>query len=192
MIKRGHKLGFTVVELMIVIIVMALLATMIALAYGNVQTQARDTQVRDAADKYVDALRLWMAYHNGNMPQGGNIAAASVPDENLGCSGGGSSGWANGNYTNTTYQCTKGLALQTFGYLPADFFDNLPPNPKYNTNKTNFMIYPRGGKWYLFYALEAPTAAEESAMNALRAGWPQAETNYSSYGMRAYQEITNF
>lgn len=195
MIKRGYKKGFTVVELLIAIVVMALLATMIALAYDSAQVQARDLQVRDAADKYADALRLWMAHHNGQLPQGGSVAAGttSTPDDVVGCTGGGTSGWANGNYTSTNYPCTKGLALQAAGYLPADFFDNLPPATRYNTNTTNFMIYgPISGKWYLFYSLERPTAEEVASYDALTTIYPHATTLRGSYIMNAYREITAF
>lgn len=196
MIKRGRQNGFTVVELLIVIVIMVLLATMVTIAYSNVQRQARDTQVREAASNYTDALRLWMAYHNGNMPQGGSVASGTVssPDDNVGCSGGGTSGWANGNYTAATYPCTKGSVLQYFGYLPADFFDNLPKTTKYSNNTTNFMIYgPASGKWYLFYSLENPTADEVSKYDALAAGaYPNAANLRTSYNMNVYIDITDY
>ena len=195
MIRRGRTKGFTVVEILVVVIVMALLATVIVLSYESAHTQARDTQMRDAANKYVDALRLWMAAHNGEMPQGGSVSGgtASTPNDKVGCSGGGTSGWANGNYSSTNYPCTKGAALQAAGYLPSDFFDKLPPTTRYNTNSTNFMIYgPINGKWYLFYSLEKPSDAEAAAYSALSTVYPYSATLKDSYSMNAYQEITNF
>ena len=83
MIKRGRTNGFTIVELLVVIIVIAILASLVALSYGNAQTQTRDTQMRDAADKFADAIKL-IYLKTGTFPKGGYGSVNAVTSS--GCS----------------------------------------------------------------------------------------------------------
>lgn len=53
--KNNSERGFTIVELLIVIIVIGILATLVLIAYGNVQAQARDTKHRQDAISLRDA-----------------------------------------------------------------------------------------------------------------------------------------
>lgn len=48
--------GFTIVELLIVIVVIGILAAIVIVAYQGVQTRARNVQMISAARGYVDAL----------------------------------------------------------------------------------------------------------------------------------------
>lgn len=145
MIKRGLKKGFTVVELLIVIVVMALLATMIALAYGSAQNQAYDTKKRDAFDKFVDALSLWSAANKGTVPYGGwNSSGGSVYNtDKENCTNPGNlamAGWQDYNMKTvnpTNYGCTLGDVLVNGGYLPETLFTELP----HDEGVYNFMVY---------------------------------------------------
>lgn len=59
--------GFTIVELLIVIVVIAILATISIVAYGGIQVRSRDAMRSDAIAKIQRALELYKA-DNGRYP----------------------------------------------------------------------------------------------------------------------------
>ena len=58
--------GFTIVELLIVIVVIAILAVVTVIAYNGLQQRARNTQTISAVTTYLKALKLY-AVDNGNI-----------------------------------------------------------------------------------------------------------------------------
>lgn len=190
MIKRGLKQGFTIVELMVVVSVLAILAILVSVAYGNAQTQGRDVKIRDAADKFGDAIKLWTMRNNNTLPLGGSGSTVNNVNANTGCSDG-ANGYQAYMYRAAGYQCTVGDALVAGNYLPASLFTSLPTNTTTGNNGTVFMVYPCGGKNYLFYSLELPTSAETSAMTALSGSCASWGT-ITAAGMKAYKDITTY
>lgn len=173
MIRVGKKLGFTIIELLVVIVVILILAGITAAMYVNFQAQARDTQVRDAATKFADAIQLYaVKYTNGRPPAGGYGSTSNISGTT--CTNG-ATGWqAYGVYTkNSNYMCTVGDAVVATGYLTTQFFDALPASTYTNgTNKELFMTatcttsqYPSA--WLLFYNQEAPSPDETETFNSL-------------------------
>lgn len=67
--KQSPKFGFTVVEILIVITVIGILATVSTVAYNGVTTRARNTQVAVVIEKYRDALVMYHAKY-GKYPTG--------------------------------------------------------------------------------------------------------------------------
>lgn len=67
MLTPKKQAGFTIVELLVVIIVIAILATLVTTAYNGVQAKARDTKRITDLQAIQDALEL---YHldNGGYP----------------------------------------------------------------------------------------------------------------------------
>ncbi len=59
--KRAGKKGFTVVELLIVIVVIAILATIVMVAYGNVQRDARNATRMTELRSWVDLFEIYKA-----------------------------------------------------------------------------------------------------------------------------------
>lgn len=55
--------GFTIVELLIVVVVIAILATVTVVAYNGIQSQAKNTTFLAAMDAYEKAMRLYFAAH---------------------------------------------------------------------------------------------------------------------------------
>tara|TARA_B100000678_G_C18005389_1_gene420546 strand:+ start:141 stop:641 length:501 start_codon:yes stop_codon:yes gene_type:complete len=60
--------GFTIVELLIVIVVIAILAAITIVAYNGIQERARDTQRLTDLSNIEKAIRLYAADHNDQFP----------------------------------------------------------------------------------------------------------------------------
>lgn len=56
---KQKQTGFTIVELLIVIVVVAILATISIVAYNGIQARARDTMRTDGIAKIERALELY-------------------------------------------------------------------------------------------------------------------------------------
>lgn len=186
MIKRGQNKGFTVVELLIVIICVAILATLVALSYGKVQSQARNIEIRDAAHKFADTIKL-MQIRNNAFPNGGTGSTGSA-SATTGCANG-ANGMQAAGYSGIS--CTIGDATVAMGLLPASFFTELPPNTEYgSTPQQLFAVYLCGTKNYLFYWQEGTaTAAYSSAAATCAAGF---QTDLSTYKMKDVIDLTKY
>jgi general secretion pathway protein G len=77
--KQKHQAGFTIVELLIVIVVIGILAAISITAYNGVQQRARDAQRIDAIAKIRKGLEAYRAI-NGAYPSGTNSGTSSVGD----------------------------------------------------------------------------------------------------------------
>lgn len=64
---NGNKNGFTIVELLIVIVVIGILAAITLVAYNGIQQRSRNTQVITGVEAYYKALRSYHAV-NGSYP----------------------------------------------------------------------------------------------------------------------------
>lgn len=74
--------GFTLVELLIVIVVIAILAAITIVAYNGIQQQARNSATAQAANTYLKAFSLYVT-QNGNYPD----VVAGLPSSNNYCLG---------------------------------------------------------------------------------------------------------
>jgi prepilin-type N-terminal cleavage/methylation domain-containing protein len=65
-----YRHGFTIVELLVAVVVIAVLASITVVAYNNVQQRAYSAKVISAVDTYTKALKM---YHiqNGRFPDYG-------------------------------------------------------------------------------------------------------------------------
>ena len=61
MIHIKHQKGFTIVELLIVIVVIAILAAISIVAYNGIQTRAENTKTINGVTAYAKALSLYAA-----------------------------------------------------------------------------------------------------------------------------------
>ena len=75
---KHHKEAFTIVELLIVIVVIAILAAITIVAYNGLQNRAKSNQVVSGMTQYIKALALYAADKN----------TYPVPVGAIGCFGG--------------------------------------------------------------------------------------------------------
>ena len=109
MIRRGqltHKKGFTIVELLIVIIVIAILAAIVIVAYQGITQKADNSRIMAAARFYQKALTAYAADHGGAWPTAGTV-----------CLGDGYPSGQCWNGTNGTYSVNAGVDAALAPYL---------------------------------------------------------------------------
>ena len=79
--KHKSRVGFTIVELLVVIVILAILATITVVAFKGVQDKANNASVDSAMDTYAKALQLYRT-NNGRYP-----LPQDIPERNAGQQG---------------------------------------------------------------------------------------------------------
>lgn len=79
--NRATSRGFTIVELLIVIVVIAILAAITTVTFNGIQQRANDTKQVDAAAKYVRLITLYKT-QNGTYPAGVSCVGNNNVDTN--------------------------------------------------------------------------------------------------------------
>ena len=166
--NKQKQTGFTIVELLIVIIVIAILVTLVITAYSNVQAKARDTKRLSDAKAITKALQLY-ALENGNVLQ-----------KSFSGSGSWHTGWEASHYE------APGEFLKPLG--PYGLNNNVPLDPVNNENYNYFYSnYAAGsygcdsarGNFYVFAVYHFETM---SASQIESPGFSCADRNWSSGG----------
>ena len=140
--------GFTIVELLIVIIVIAVLAAISVVAYNGIQQRARDTQRKNDLAQVAKALQLY------NVDNGNHAGSGS------GCGAGGNgSGWLDYDYDGaTTTLKSMEQCLIDGKYLASPLRDPQTSLGCTGTAPTQscsrYMKYECGGGTYLYANLE--------------------------------------
>lgn len=76
---KRQSVGFTIVELLIVIVVIAVLAAITIVAYNGIQSRAKASEASTALAQAKKKLELYKV-DNGSYPTSGNLASAGVND----------------------------------------------------------------------------------------------------------------
>lgn len=79
-----RNFGFTIVELLIVIVVIGVLAAITIVTFGNIQTRANNTQTIDSVKQYVKAYGLYIA-DKGEVPAVTGCLGEGYPAPNNRC-----------------------------------------------------------------------------------------------------------
>jgi type IV pilus assembly protein PilA len=91
--RASSRRGFTIVELLIVIVVIAVLAAITIVSYGGVKQRATNTAIVDAASKSLRMIAAYIAVNNTYPSMGGACVTTTS-----GCSWGGSAYSANSTF----------------------------------------------------------------------------------------------
>lgn len=126
-VRHGADRGFTIVELLIVIVTIAILAAITIVAFNGVQARARDSQRRSDVTAITKALELYYI-DNGKFPSGSGSTTI-----NSGWSTTADASWAN-------------LATALRPYLAS-----LPADP-FSTPGSNVLTTGTAGTNYAYFA----------------------------------------
>jgi len=122
-IKKKQNKGFSLIELLFVIAVIGMLATLSLVAINNAREKARDTRRLSDINQILQALELYFSSHR-TYPAGDGIVLGS-----------------------TNYKCLNAEGWKQVG-CTNPYMDNILPNPLpggadylyYYINPTNFII----------------------------------------------------
>lgn len=174
--------GFTIVELLIVIVVIAILAAITIVAYNGIQSRANDSRIKTAVGQIEKSIQLYVAEY-GPLSPGLGWYGTNPTDGNCTVSAG---GWAAKQAY--SHNCTLEYVLNEKKLLPDNFMVNLPHNKSQGatTGLQTIMFYrctPVGSNYFaLLWYLESPSPEETSSLNALKT---QCGLGGVTYGMQA-------
>lgn len=166
--------GFTIIELLVVIVIIGILVTITVVNYNGIQARSRDTIVKNAAKQVaVELLRYTSDTGNSPLQTGGGY-------------NGGGSGWFSSQISGGSYPLPTETALVNGGYLPSGFTAALPKNKAYSSSAYTLMLYGCGSKYVVYYSLEAPTTNDiaDYTNNVIPACGATATTVRTSYNMQ--------
>ncbi len=164
-----HKTGFTIVELLIVIVVIGVLAAITIVAFNGLQSRARTSDVLSSLGQAKKKLELYKI-DNGSYPLTGNLVASGVADGSVtyqyASSNGttycvtGTSGTTSYKVTDTTSATSGGCAGHAQGGQPV--ITNLVHNPSFESNLTSWT-----GTGVAGYTRAVSSARSQSGTNSL-------------------------
>lgn len=136
-----RQAGFTIVELLIVIVVISILAAITIVAYSGIQAQANNAKTQQALEAWVKDLSLYKT-DNGHWPTG------------TACLGSGYLYGVSGSDSTGTAQCRQDSASP--GFVDNVAFDNAMkpytggsfPTPAFFTSASSSTLWRRGLSYY--------------------------------------------
>ncbi|MFZ2836489.1 MAG: prepilin-type N-terminal cleavage/methylation domain-containing protein [Candidatus Saccharimonadales bacterium] len=183
--KHKQQAGFTIVELLIVIVIIGILAAITIVAYNGIQARANDSRMRSIANQLEKAIVLWNSDTN-TLPKGG--WSSTVAFDGTNCSDG-AGGWINKG----AYVCALEDLLLAKGLIPAGLITGAPINKGYagSTNgNRSFMLYPcSGNQFALYWYLESPSASDTASITGVESAGCTSGPRIT-YSMKAARLLT--
>ncbi|MES2876148.1 MAG: carbohydrate binding domain-containing protein [Patescibacteria group bacterium] len=138
----ARRTGFTIVELLIVIVIIAVLAAITIVAFNGIQQRARTSQVVSSTSQTKKKLEVYKI-ENGSYPTTGNLASSGITDSSVTYQyvSNGTTFCATGTSGNVSYKVSDttnpelgGCAGHGQGGVAA--ITNMIPNPSFESNRT--------------------------------------------------------
>ncbi len=203
--NRKNQSAFTIVELLIVIVVIAILAAVTVVAYNGIQKRAQDARSRVGMDRIEKAIKLY-AQDYGQVLSGGSGATATATVVNGVCVDSATqtkTGYGSGFIGTGLYSCTVEDILVATRALPAGFIKGLPVNTYFHNSLDEggirgVMVYdcnPTPAKYVILSTLSSPTPEDDTAIEKARTecGLPTningKNSASSDWGMRTARVI---
>lgn len=169
--------GFTIVELLIVIVVIAVIASISIVAYSGVQERARNVKTIAGAREYIKALRLYAVDHGG------------YPDTPYSCLGegyryNGAENRCGGNagiYVNTAFDAALAPYLGTKPQLDTT---NIAINST-NTRAGGYYDKNIGAHGVVYYILAGTTGTCDAGGSKVLSTAPETTGFYCAYYLPA-------
>lgn len=186
-LKTGQQ-GFTIVELLIVIVVIGILAAITIVAYNGIQARANDAKIRSAANQIDKAIQLFYL-DTGKPPLSGSQSTAVAA--NFTCPG---STVADGFVGSQIYSCALEDLLVADKQIPSTLISSLPANKVYGSlPRYSFMLYQCGAvannKYALYWYLESPSSDDTSRLSATFTECGHPNSIRDTFGMRSAKTI---
>ncbi len=171
-LKQKKSSGFTIVELLIVVVVIAILAAITIVAYNGIQNRAVTSAAQTAASQTVKKLKLYALDNNDQYPA--TLAAAGITDTtNLQYTGGGASYCVTATSQSVSYYLSNSVQAATAGACAGHGINGVPPI-------TNLVVNPTFGSGNNIYS--SGTGSQVSTNSVQPSGGPTG----GSFYRRAY------
>ena len=179
--KNKQKFGFTIVELLIVVVVIAILAAITIVSYNGIQSKANDARSRTIASQITKAVMLWNV-DSSLAPKGG--WSSTVAYDGTNCSDG-TGGWIFAG----AYTCSLENILVGKRLIPSGLTLGAPRNTAFGTandGRYSFMFYPCTGtdRFALYWSLQNPSNDDAANLASVEASGCTSGPR-TNYGMRA-------
>lgn len=151
--KALGRNGFTLIELTVTIVVVAILAGLSVVGYSTIQANARDAQIKSASQKIAEAIELWSLTSRNQPATGGSGMTGTYGTTSTACS---HAGWLARQHNSCSFEA----ALIASDLLPADYLDSLPSNNGYGGEGHIYRLLPcssLSNHFVLYYHLENPS-----------------------------------
>lgn len=191
-----HNSAFTIIELLIVIAIIGILATITLVTYPSLQAKAKDQKIKQGASKIAEATEEWSirigataANLDSDVATWGVDSTGLTTNGSIGiarCQGGsGSYSWVAS--ANTSHVCTLEDVLVESGYMAAGYLEQLPVNPVSGKVDELYRTVKCSGSpehYALLFALNVSSEEDDDEYSRIATLCGIDATEKSSHGMR--------